>query len=340
MSISLGLSLAERGWLPTPLERAGIRGLLRQRIADLGDEKSEEHLIAKLLRSPVALETNTANEQHYELPPEFFEIVLGPFLKYSSALWPDGVEELGEAEERMLEITCERADLADGQDILELGCGWGSLSLFMARRYPNSRIVVVSNSAPQRRFIEARAPGNLSVITADMNDFTTEEKFDRVVSIEMFEHMRNYGELFKRIAGWQKPDGKLFVHVFCHKSRSYEFETEGAGNWMGRYFFTAGLMPSFDLLTRFDDLFELDERWPVSGKHYQLTAAAWRENIERNKHAVVKVFHKVYGSDAKKWYHRWRLFFLACEELFGYRGGDEWLVGHYRFATRQAVASD
>jgi cyclopropane-fatty-acyl-phospholipid synthase len=339
MSISLGLSLAERGWLPTPLERAGIRGLLRQRIADLGHEESEENLIAKLLRSPIALETDTANEQHYELPPEFFEIVLGPHLKYSSAFWPDGVADLGDAEERMLELTCERADLTDGLGILELGCGWGSLSLFMARRYPNSRIVVVSNSTPQKQFIEARAPDNLSVITADMNDFTTDMEFDRVVSIEMFEHMRNYGELFKRISGWQKPDGRLFVHVFCHKSQSYEFETEGAGNWMGRYFFTAGLMPSFDLLTRFDDYFELDERWPVSGKHYQRTAAAWRKNMERNKGAVVEVFRTVYGSDAKKWYHRWRLFFLACEELFGYRGGDEWLVGHFRFAARQAVSS-
>ena len=332
MSISIGLSLAERGWLPRALERAGIRGLLRQRIADLGREGSEDDLIAKLLRSPIALETDTANEQHYELPPEFFEIVLGPFLKYSSAYWPDGVAELGAAEERMLELTCERAELVDGCDILELGCGWGSLSLFMVKRYPNSRILAVSNSAPQREFIEARAPENLSVVTADMNDFTTDKRFDRVVSIEMFEHMRNYGELFKRIATWLKTDGKLFVHVFCHKSHSYEFETEGAGNWMGRYFFTAGLMPSFDLLTRFEDDFQLDERWRVSGEHYQRTAAAWRENIERNKHAAVDVFRKVYGRDARKWYHRWRLFFLACEELFGYRGGDEWLVGHYRFA--------
>jgi cyclopropane-fatty-acyl-phospholipid synthase len=318
--------------VPTALERAGIRGLLHQRLSDIGREGSEEKLIAELLQSPIALETDTANEQHYELPPEFFEIVLGPYLKYSAAYWPEGVNELGTAEERMLELTCDRAELTNGMDILELGCGWGSLSLFMAKRYPGSRIVAVSNSTPQRRFIEARAPDNLSIITADMNDFTTEKKFDRVVSIEMFEHMRNYGELFKRIAGWAKPEAKLFVHVFCHNRHSYEFETEGAGNWMGRYFFTAGLMPSFDLLPKFERHLTLEERWPVNGVHYQRTAAAWRENIERNKTAVMNVFRDVYGNDAKMWFHRWRLFFLACEELFGYRGGNEWLVGHYRFA--------
>jgi cyclopropane-fatty-acyl-phospholipid synthase len=338
MSISLGLNLAERGLIPTAIERQGIRALLRQRLSSLGRDGAEEELIEKLLQSPIALETDTANEQHYELPPEFFEIVLGPYLKYSSAYWPDGVADLGAAEERMLELTCDRAELVDGMDILELGCGWGSLSLFMANRFPDSRITVVSNSAPQRQFIEAKAPKNLAVITADMNDFTIDEKFDRVVSIEMFEHMRNYGELFNRIAGWTKPNGKLFVHVFCHKSHSYEFETEGAGNWMGRYFFTAGLMPSFDLLTRFDRDFKLEDSWPVSGVHYQRTAAAWRENLERNRDAVQDVFKSVYGSDANKWYHRWRLFFLACEELFGFRRGEEWLVGHYRFVPAREVA--
>jgi cyclopropane-fatty-acyl-phospholipid synthase len=335
MSISIGLGFAERGWLPTVIERYGIRGLLRQRISDLGSEGAEQKLIEKLLQSPIALETETANEQHYELPPEFFEIVLGPHLKYSSAYWPKNVTDLGAAEESMLELTCERAELADDLDILELGCGWGSLSLFMAKLYPNSRITVVSNSAPQRQYIEAKAPDNLSVITADMNDFTIDKRFDRVVSIEMFEHMRNYRELFKRIANWVKPDGKLFVHVFCHKSHSYEFETEGAGNWMGRYFFTAGLMPSYDLLTKFEQDFRLEDRWPVSGKHYQRTAAAWRQNIERNRGTVANVFKSVYGTDATKWFHRWRLFFLACEELFGYRGGEEWLVGHYRFTPTQ-----
>ena len=339
MSLSLGMKLAERGWLPIGVVRAGIRSLLRQRIADLERGPSEDDLILELLQSPIALATDTANEQHYELPPKFFEIALGSFLKYSSAYWPDGVTDLSDAEEQMLELTCERAGLSDGIGILELGCGWGSLSLFMARRYPNSHITVVSNSAPQREFIEARAPENLSVITADMNDITIEKRFDRVVSIEMFEHMRNYGKLFERIAGWLKPGGKLFVHVFCHKSHSYEFETEGADNWMGRYFFTAGLMPSFDLLTRFRDRFELEKRWAVNGVHYQRTAAAWRENIERDRAEVLSVFRNVYGSDAKKWYHRWRIFFLACEELFGFANGNEWLVGHYRFSVLPEVSA-
>lgn len=333
MSLSLGLQLAERGMLPTTLVRAGIRGLLRQRLASLKSGASEEEIAAKLSASPVALETDTANEQHYELPPEFFEIALGPVLKYSSGYWSEDVSSLEGAEQQMLELTCERAGLSDGQDVLELGCGWGSLSLFTARRYPNSRILAVSNSAPQREFIESRAPENLSVVTADMNDFSTERKFDRVVSVEMFEHMRNYRELLSRIHGWMKLKAKLFVHIFCHKNRTYEFETEGAGNWMGRYFFTAGLMPSYDLLPRFDEHFALEERWAVDGTHYQRTAAAWRENMEQRKSQIVEVFRGVYGEDAKMWYHRWRIFFLACEELFGYGGGDDWLVGHYRFSA-------
>jgi len=334
MSLSLGMRMAERGLVPTTLVRAGIRGLLRQRLASLKNGASDEEIKAKLSESPIALETDTANQQHYELPPEFFEIALGPFLKYSSGYWPEDVKTLEGAEQRMLELTCERADLADGQDVLELGCGWGSLSLFLARRYPNSRILAVSNSAPQRKFIELRAPRNLTVVTADMNDFSTERKFDRVVSVEMFEHMRNYRELLSRIHGWTNPNAKLFVHIFCHKNRSYEFETEGAGNWMGRYFFTAGLMPSYDLLPRFDQHFALEERWAVNGIHYQRTAAAWRENMQRRKSQVIEVLRGVYAEDAKMWYHRWRIFFLACEELFGYGGGDEWLVGHYRFSPR------
>ena len=334
MSLSLGLQLAERGLVPTTLVRAGIRGLLRQRLASSANGASEEEMKTKLSESPIALETDAANEQHYELPPEFFQIALGPFLKYSSGFWPEEVSTLGEAEERMLELTCERAHLADGQDILELGCGWGSLSLFLARRYTNSRIVAVSNSAPQRKFIESRAPENLSVVTADMNHFTTDRKFDRVVSVEMFEHMRNYGELLSRIHRWMRPDAKLFVHIFCHKNRTYEFETEGAGNWMGRYFFTAGLMPSYDLLPRFDEHMTLEQRWAVNGTHYQRTAAAWRENMERGRSQIIDVFRSVYKDDATLWFHRWRIFFLACEELFGYRGGEEWMVGHYRFSPR------
>ncbi len=339
MSLALGLLLAERGIVPTGLLRLGIRRLLAQRLAQEARGGLAEALAEQFETGPIALNPEAANEQHYEVPPEFFEIVLGPNLKYSSAYWPEGTRTLGDAEAAMLALSCERAEIADGQEILELGCGWGSLSLYMAHRFPASRILAVSNSAPQRSHIEARAPRNLEVVTADMNDFQTGRRFDRVVSIEMFEHMRNYRELFDRIAGWFRPGGKLFVHVFCHRHYTYAFETEGAGNWMGRQFFTAGLMPSFGLLPRFDRSFSLEHSWIVAGTHYQRTAAAWRESLERNKKSVLELFARSYGDGSRTWYHRWRLFFLACEELFAYRGGSEWLVGHYLFSPREILES-
>lgn len=326
-----GLELAERGRLPLAALRWGIRRMLRERLRD--EQRRGRDLAPELAGGPVALAPEQANAQHYELPPAFFELVLGPRLKYSSAYWPPGVDSLAAAEEAMLELYVERARLADGQRILELGCGWGSLCLALARRFPRARILAVSNSAPQRRFIAARAPANLAVITADMNTFATAARFDRVVSIEMFEHMRNYRELHRRIAGWLEPGGALFVHVFCHRRFAYAFETSGPGDWMGRYFFTGGLMPAFDLLARFQDDLRLEERWDVSGDHYARTARAWRENLERHRADALPVLSAVYGpADAPRWYQRWRLFFLACEELFGYRRGTEWMVGHYRFA--------
>jgi cyclopropane-fatty-acyl-phospholipid synthase len=325
------LELAERGRLPLPALRWGIRRMLRERLRD--ERGRRRDLTPELTGGPVALASEQANAQHYELPPAFFELVLGPRLKYSGAYWPPGVDSLAAAEEAMLELYVERARLADGQRILELGCGWGSLCLALARRFPRARILAVSNSAPQRRFIAARAPANLTVITADMNTFATAGRFDRVVSIEMFEHMRNYRELHRRIAGWLEPGGALFVHVFCHRRYAYPFETSGPGDWMGRYFFTGGLMPAFDLLARFQDDVRLEERWDVRGDHYARTARAWRENLERHRADALPVLAAVYGpADAARWYQRWRLFFLACEELFGYRRGTEWMVGHYRFA--------
>jgi cyclopropane-fatty-acyl-phospholipid synthase len=282
-----------------------------------------------------------ANEQHYAVPPAFFELVLGRHLKYSSAFWPDGVDSLDEAERAMLELTAERAGLADGQEILELGCGWGSLTLYMARTYPNARITAVSNSAPQRRFIESRAPANVRIVTADMNDLVRSDggrlggPYDRVVSVEMFEHMRNYRALLRRVRSWMRDDARLFVHVFCHRRFAYPFETEGADNWMGRWFFSGGIMPSFDLLSRFDEALTVEADWEVDGTHYERTARAWRENLEAREAEVMAVLRDTYGDDASRWFHRWRLFFLACEELFGYRGGSEWLVGHYRFRPRK-----
>jgi cyclopropane-fatty-acyl-phospholipid synthase len=334
MSTSVVVELAERGLVPLLGLRLGVRRLLSDRLREAESGMTTAEFAQTLGESRVALETEKANEQHYEVPPEFFELVLGPHLKYSSALWPEGTRDLGEAESRMLDVTCERAALKDGQDILELGCGWGSLTLHMARAYPNSRITAVSNSAPQRHYIESRAPSNVQVVTADMTAFDPDAQFDRVVSVEMFEHMRNYAELLRRIRGWLRPDGRLFVHVFCHQRFAYPFETQGADNWMGRYFFTGGIMPSRDLLPLFNRDMELEEQWTVDGRHYSETARAWRENLELRRSEVMRVFVDIYGADAGRWYHRWRLFFLACEELFGYRDGTEWMVGHYRFAPR------
>ncbi len=330
--IGLGLRLAERGLLPLPALRMGVRGLLRARLEELERGPSLDTFVRMLAEGPVAVETEAANAQHYEVPPELFELALGPQLKYSGAFWPTGVERLADAETAMLRLTAERAQLEDGQDILELGCGWGSLTLHMARAFPHARITAVSNSASQRRHIEARAPDNVRVITADMRTFEPEGTFHRVVSVEMLEHMRNLPELFRRISSWMAPGGKMFAHVFCHRTRPYLFSTDGDDDWMGRHFFTGGMMPSYDLLPSLDDHLRLEERWAVDGTHYARTARAWRENLEAEKAAVMPVLSRTYGADAARWFQRWRLFFLACEELFGFRGGSEWLVGHYRFA--------
>lgn len=335
MNGSPAIVMAERGLVPLPGLRWGIRRLLGQRLRQAAETQHDRDFQAELTIGPVALHTDSANEQHYEVAPEFFELVLGPHLKYSSALWTGGTVDLGDAERRMLQTTCQRALIEDGQDILELGCGWGSLTLHMAQTFPASRIIAVSNSAAQRRFIEARAPANVQVITADMNDFEVESQFDRVVSIEMFEHMRNYEELLRRIRGWLRADGRLFVHVFCHREYAYPFEAEGSDNWMGRYFFTGGIMPSFDLLSRFNRDLAVEEQWEVDGRHYGQTAQVWRENLETRKDEIMPVLRDTYGVDAPQWYHRWRLFFLACEELFSYRDGREWMVGHSRLAPTQ-----
>ncbi len=335
------ISVMERGLLPDALIRRGIRRLLVKRLRDqkVNDlervELEKQELISELRRSPIAIATREANDQHYELPPEFFGLVLGKHRKYSSAHWGEGVRTLDDAEARMLDLTMQRADLHDGQRILELGCGWGSLSLWMARRMPNSEIVAVSNSAPQRKYLEGvcREEGitNLQILTADMNDFDAPGDFDRVVSVEMFEHLRNSERLMDRIAGWLRPGGKLFVHIFCHQSAAYPFEVEGPDDWMGRYFFTGGLMPSADLLLHFQNRLHIEQRWLVSGVHYAKTAEAWLDKIDENRSAVSELFADVYGEDRDRWLVRWRVFFLSCAELFGYRNGQEWLVGHYLF---------
>jgi len=340
--LDIGLTAAETGRLPDAVIRIGIRRLLRQRLRSFGGGTCEERrertrqFLADARSSVVAAHPDRVNVQHYELSAAFFENVLGPRLKYSCCHWPHGVSSLVAAEESALELTCQRAGIRDGMDILELGCGWGSLSLWMAERFPGCRVVSVSNSAPQRAFIESRAAAqglkNLRVLTKDVNDFSTEQTFDRVVSVEMFEHVRNHAELMHRISGWLRAGGRLFVHIFCHREHPYAFETEGADNWMGRYFFTGGIMPSDDLLLHYQRDLTLVDQWCWSGRHYQRTCRAWLERLDERRATVMPVLAATYGArEAKRWFNRWRIFFLACDELFGYRHGDEWWVSHYLF---------
>ena len=338
---SAALHWVEQGLVPDHAVRFGIRRLLQQRLTELraGDPEATaalaQEFLAAMRQSPLAVLPEKANEQHYEVPAAFFGQVLGPHRKYSACWWPEGVTTLAQAEAAALQATCERAGLADGQDVLELGCGWGSLSLWMARRHPHSRITAVSNSHSQRAYIEERARHeglrNLEVITCDFNDFAPVERFDRVVSIEMFEHLRNYETLFARIGRWLAPEGRLFVHIFCHRALMYPFETEGEGNWMGRHFFTGGLMPSADTLVHCQDALALEERWLLPGTHYQRTANHWLQRQDAQRAEVMAVLRAAYGEDAARWQQRWRMFWMACAELFGYGEGGEWQVAHYRF---------
>ncbi len=335
------IDLAERRFIPDFLIRIGIRRLVAERLAEIetGDTTARAAaLIRSLSQSEVALATDSANEQHYEVPAGFFAEVLGRHMKYSACLYPDGVNDLDAAEAAMLETYAERAELSDGQDVLDLGCGWGSFTLWAGARYPGSRFTAVSNSASQRRWIEAQALSrgllNVRVITCDVNrlDFPV-ESFDRVVSIEMFEHVRNYAVLLERIQGWLRVDGALFVHIFCHRTHAYPYEDRGQGDWMARHFFTGGLMPAFDTLSHFNQHLHVDTSWPVSGSHYARTARDWLRRLDTNAVAATRALVASHGDQASLWLQRWRIFFMACEELFGWRGGQEWLVGHYRLKT-------
>lgn len=340
------IELAELGFLPDKIIRYGIRRLLTKRIQEMPADalQTTEHLVQQLSDSPLAIATDLANTQHYEVPATFYEKVLGPRLKYSSCLYSEPQVPLAAAENAMLGLTCQRAKIEDGMSILELGCGWGSLTLWMAERYPNCEIVAVSNSASQREFIQGRARSlgcdNARVITADMRDLRIKEKFDRVLSVEMFEHMRNYKLLFQRVSNWLVPTGKAFVHVFCHRNTPYLFETEGASNWMGRNFFTGGTMPSESLFSHFNDDLAIQQQWKVDGLHYWLTCEAWLKNLDQNQEAILTRFRQDLGRhEAKQQLQRWRMFFMACAELFRYREGNEWFVAHYLFRNVPSTPS-
>ena len=343
--IARAMEWAEQGRIPDFVIRRGIRGLVRARLDELepGNPSKaaalNERFVASMDAAPIAPLPLLANEQHYEVPEQLFGAVLGPHRKYSCCYFPDRVATLEDAETAALQTTCERARLANGQQILELGCGWGSLSLWMAKCYPGSQVTAVSNSGSQRAYIEAQARArgldNLQVLTRDMNEFAPEARFDRVVSVEMFEHMRNWRALLARVADWLKPNGLFFMHVFCHRSMAYAYEDNGPGDWMSRHFFSGGMMPSDDLPLRFQEHLQLERRWRWDGRHYQRTANAWLANMDARRDRVWPILQRAYGEiEAQRWWSRWRMFFMACAEMWGYDAGRQWWVSHYLFTRR------
>ncbi|HSG58718.1 MAG TPA: cyclopropane-fatty-acyl-phospholipid synthase family protein [Woeseiaceae bacterium] len=336
------VSWTESGLVPDTVIRAGIRRLLESKRKEIhsGDAAfaatTTNRFVTMMNESPVALVPDLANEQHYEVPAEFFTHVMGEHMKYSCCYWPNDVKNLSEAEAAALEKTIERAGIEDGMQVLDLGCGWGSLSLWIAEHFPNTSVTSVSNSTSQREFILAQAAArgirNIDVISCDMNDFTTDRRFDRVVSVEMFEHMRNYRELFRRISEWLLPGGKFFMHIFCHRTTPYEYIDNGPSDWMSRHFFSGGIMPSADLPLRFPGNLNIEKRWHWNGQHYAKTCNAWLRKMDAGEAAIKPVLAECYGEEnVSLWWQRWRIFFMACAELFDYDEGHEWYVGHYLF---------
>ncbi|MDM0011290.1 cyclopropane-fatty-acyl-phospholipid synthase family protein [Variovorax sp. J22P168] len=349
IAVAGAIRWVERGRVPDRLVRMGIRRLLKDRLEELGSgdrtarARRTHEFVAAMRGAELAPLPAMANAQHYELPAAFFDAVLGGHRKYSSAYWPDDAQTLDEAEAAALALTCERAGLFDGQRVLELGCGWGSLSLWMAERYPASRITALSNSHGQRSFIEAKAAerglANLEVITQDINHFDTQQRFDRIVSVEMFEHLRNWPRAFAGIARWLAPEGRFFMHVFTHRDAPYAFEPRDESDWMSRHFFSGGMMPSDDLASLCQDELRLLERWRWEGTHYQRTAEAWLANMDRRRPELQALFEKTYGADADVWWNRWRVFFMSVAELFGFSNGGQWGVSHYLFERRLQPAA-
>ena len=336
------LSIAEKGYLPDSILRKGMQRMCRNRITDIriSDEITREKYIKDFIddmnRADIAPSPYFANQQHYEIPHNFFELVLGSYKKYSCGYWDDDTHDITQAESRALKLTCQHADIQDGHKILELGCGWGSLTLWLAEKFPGSHVTAISNSSSQRLYILNKINDlgltNIEVLTKDINHFRPTTNFDRIVSVEMFEHLRNYNEIFNRISQWLSKEGKFFMHIFCNELEPYLFVDRGPSDWMTRHFFSAGMMPSADLPLYFQDSLTLDNEWHWDGMHYERTANAWLDNLDRNRSDALPILAKTYGTEnANKWFHRWRLFFMACAELFGMEQGSVWGVRHYRF---------
>ncbi|MDX1480466.1 MAG: cyclopropane-fatty-acyl-phospholipid synthase family protein [Woeseiaceae bacterium] len=345
---SKAIQWTETGLIPDAVIRRGIRTLLQKRLRDIEADDNEAadrrqaQFIDMMNLSPIALVPELANEQHYEVPAEFFAQVLGAHGKYSCCYWPAGVDHLDAAELAALDLTCRRAHIEDGQRVLDLGCGWGSLSLYIAEHFPASSVTAVSNSQSQHDYITSvasrRGLDNLRVIVADMNDFAIDERFDRIVSIEMFEHMRNYAALYERVASWLEVGGLFFKHIFVHRSTPYEFVDNGPGDWMSRHFFSGGIMPCDDLPLFFQEHLAIRNRWRLNGSHYANTSNAWLENMDERRAEILPILRSTYGEqDVARWWMRWRMFFMACAELFDFRGGQEWYVAHYLFERRRDV---
>ena len=340
--LAFAINTAERAPLSDKMTLAGIDFLCSRTKRKLANvPHADELAFAKnMVDFPVAIHTDEANRQHYEVPAEFFALVLGPQRKYSSCYYPSETTTLADAETAALAETVKHANIQDGMDILELGCGWGSLSLYLARQFPQSKVTSVSNSASQRAYILTKAQKqgitNLTVITADMNAFAPDGTYDRIVSVEMFEHMSNWRTLMERARSWLNQEGKLFLHVFTHKDRSYRFDQNDPADWIAHHFFTGGIMPAFDLPHRFGDVFTVEAEWRWSGNHYRRTAMDWLANFDREAARITPILQQVYGKDANLWRRRWRLFFLATAGLFGHDDGEVWGVGHYLLTPTRA----
>ena len=331
--------LLARGLIPDWILRRGVRSQGKERLNMMNkvdSTKEYSKFINEASTGNIAVNTDDANNQHYEVDSEFFKYCLGKNLKYSCCFWDENTLDLDAAEDNMLEIYSQRAQITDGMSILDIGCGWGSLSLFLAQKYPKSEITGVSNSSSQKIFIDSVASerniSNLNIITRDINDFRAEEKYDRILSIEMFEHTKNTKKLMNLINDWLNPNGLFFMHVFAHKENPYYFDRDQKNAWMAKYFFTGGMMPNHNLFKDLKSNLEYQKSWILSGEHYERTSNAWLDKMDQNKSKILSLFERSNGSSvAKRKFHFWRLFYIACAEIFGYDNGNEWVVSHHLF---------